>query len=316
MSLDRLVTRATLTPGPELELEAGDRRPHPGADQAGLDAVGGQGPHQLHPAASVCFWSCSIFLEPCRSDMGGSVQPPGRCATAGTGPPAARVGLDLGLRLGPGRRGQRDVDVGRRRARAGGPASATGRGDSRRGRLPGFVGGVVGTGDERLAPPERPGRARPAADAPVRRPRKTEASGMPVAIRTATKMTATRNTAAPAVPSPACRGRPTSTPRQPPPRAQRVGAENVGRMANSARPQTPSSPSTMPTPRRQGSALSTWSGSSGSLRSIAARRRRRPRSRGAGRAPSRPRARDRSRPRGRPGRAGRPTGPGPAGRRG
>ena len=38
-----------LDAGPELELEAGDRRAHPGADEAGLHAVGGQGTHQLHP---------------------------------------------------------------------------------------------------------------------------------------------------------------------------------------------------------------------------------------------------------------------------
>ncbi len=50
MSLCRLVTRATLTPDAELELVAGDRRADDHADQAGLDAVFGEGALEHTPA--------------------------------------------------------------------------------------------------------------------------------------------------------------------------------------------------------------------------------------------------------------------------
>ncbi len=43
MSLARVVTRATFTPGAELELEAGHGRPDGEADEVGLDPVGGEG---------------------------------------------------------------------------------------------------------------------------------------------------------------------------------------------------------------------------------------------------------------------------------
>ena len=54
---------------------------------------------------------------------------------------------------------------------------------------------------------------RAVAVAAVRRARPTALSDTPVAIRIATSTTATRRTAAPAVPRPAWRGRPTTAPR-------------------------------------------------------------------------------------------------------
>ena len=54
---------------------------------------------------------------------------------------------------------------------------------------------------------------RAVAAAALWRARPTEASDTPVAMRIATSTTATRRTAAPAVPRPECRGRPTMAPR-------------------------------------------------------------------------------------------------------
>ena len=70
----------------------------------------------------------------------------------------------------------------------------------------------------------------PAADAPARTQRPTDASGIPVAMSTAASTTAARSTAAPALPSPACNGRPTAAPRYPPPFRSACESENDGRV--------------------------------------------------------------------------------------
>ena len=75
-------------------------------------------------------------------------------------------------------------------------------------------------------------------------------------MSTAASTTAARSTAAPALPSPACNGRPTAAPRYPPPFRSACESENDGAcLANSASPHTPSSPSTVATTRRHASTL-------------------------------------------------------------
>ena len=100
MSLDRLVTRATLTPGPS----SSSKRVTVGPTRAPTRRVStpwaASARTSSTPAASVCFWSCSIFLDSCSNDPGGSVQPPGRWATAGHGRRLDRLGV--GLRFGGG----------------------------------------------------------------------------------------------------------------------------------------------------------------------------------------------------------------------
>ena len=77
MSFARLVTRATFTPGAELELEAGHRRADGEADEVGLDAVGGERAlEHLAPLLDRLAVE-ALLLERLRSLSGGSCHGPG-----------------------------------------------------------------------------------------------------------------------------------------------------------------------------------------------------------------------------------------------
>ena len=120
------MTRATLTPGAELELVAGDGRAHPAADEPGLDAVGGQRADEL----LACRVDLALVLAQLLRLRAGarSAAAPTRPAPAPRRRPAggARSGRLAPVELGLGV--ERDVDVGVvrvGRARPRSPASGT-----------------------------------------------------------------------------------------------------------------------------------------------------------------------------------------------
>ena len=199
-----------LDPGAELELVAGDGRADPAADQAGLDAVGGQRAHQVL-AGRVELALVLVHL------LGGVQERHGRAAPtrrARAWRPAPVAGSTRRLdRLGLGV--ERDVDVPSRVGRLLVGRCVLGDDGAGPARRPHRVVVVdVLDGDhERLAPPERARAAARGGCRPRRDARPTAARGTPVAIRMATRTTATRRTAAPAGPRPACSGRPTTAPR-------------------------------------------------------------------------------------------------------
>ena len=135
MSLWRLVTRATFTPGPELELVAGDGGADGHADEAGLHAVGGQG--ELEVAARAPRWPGGRPPGwPVRSSRlaGGSFHVPSAAPGRGrsrAAPPARRrraaaSGREPGPALGVGRL-EGDVVERRRRQRLPGAGSPSAR---------------------------------------------------------------------------------------------------------------------------------------------------------------------------------------------
>ena len=206
MSLDRLVTRATLTPGTELELVAGDGRPDAAARPGGSRRRGrrGRAPaprRRRRPGAGrgAASWTRT------RVDIGGSTHSPGARGVAGTGGALSATasgsgsgssGMSMSESSASISGGVRGVVLGHRRRR------------HRRGRLLHVGRAVLGHHDEGLAAPQRGSRATAGDGSRCGTARPADAIETPVAMRIATRTTATSRTAAPAVPRPACSGRP------------------------------------------------------------------------------------------------------------
>ena len=150
-----------LDPGAELELEAGDRRPDPGARRGGSRRRGRPGPAPAPPRRrrSASGPAPSSWRR-AGATSAGSVQSPGDATPRARAPASTGSGSASGSSASTGAGSGSGMSMSRRRRgrRTARPPANDGAA-SRRSRLPFLEGGVVGTGDERLAPPGGQGAA-------------------------------------------------------------------------------------------------------------------------------------------------------------
>ena len=271
MSFDRLVTRATLTPGPSSSsnrvtvgptVRPTNRVSTPWADNADTSDS---------PAWSSRRRSCRCSFDRLKILIGGSCHAPVTAtgasgpATAGTTSSAPRrfdatgsgsgsvSGSSSGSTVGTSPvsvsssgRGSSSTDGG---STGGGPPTGT------------VIGAASPTGSSSTAsrsirpPAHHEPNARPSAATAAARPRPSAPSETPVDSTIPTNATATRITTAPAVPTPDASGRPTATPSHPPAslNARFVASAFGEPPASSASPHAARSPSTTPIHVRTGS---------------------------------------------------------------